>query len=104
MVTLVEMANGNAKQNLMLDVERMVVLFGVPSRGMRMSHLLPMAERNPNAELVEILSQDSTYLTKLDEQFNGITLSRKIRLVSVFETARARVPVVRHVVSFGEIH
>lgn len=92
---LVEMANGNTKQNFMLDAIRMVILFGVPNRGMRMSHLLPMVEGKPNTGLVEILSQESTYLTKLDEQFNGITLLRKIRLVSVIETARTRVPVVR---------
>ena len=53
-----------------------------------MSHLLPMIKGKPNAGLVEILSPESTYLLKLDEQFSGIMLLWKIRLISAYETAR----------------
>src|SRR5277367_3228294 len=96
------MANGNTKQNYTLDTVRQVILFGVPNRGMKMSHLLPMVEGKPNAGLVEILSPKSTYLPKLDEQFNGIMLLRKVRLISVYETARTQVPTVIHVLMLGE--
>lgn len=99
---LVEMANSNMKQNFMLDAVRQVILFGVPNRGMRMSHLLPMVEGKPNAGLVEILSPESTYLPKLDEQFSSIMLLRKIRLISVYETSRTQVPTVNHVLMLDE--
>jgi hypothetical protein len=91
---LVEMANGNAKQKFMLDAVRQIFLFGIPNRGMKMSHLLAMVGGNLNAGLVEVLVQDSDYLHKLDEQFSGIMLLRKIRLISVYETARTQVPQV----------
>lgn len=98
---LVEMANSNVKQNFMLDAVREIILFGVPNRGMRMSHLLSMVDGRPNAGLVEILSPESTYLPKLDEQFSGIMLLRKIRPISVYETARTQVLTVNHILILG---
>jgi triacylglycerol esterase/lipase EstA (alpha/beta hydrolase family) len=100
---LVEMANGNAKQNFMLDAVRQIILFGVPNRGMKMSHLFPMVDGNPNVGLVEVLSQESEYLRKLDEKFNGVMLLRRIRLISVYETARTQVPQVNPPYTHGDI-
>lgn len=101
---LVEMANSNVRQNFMLDAVRQVILFGVPNREMRMSHLLPMIEGKPNAGLVEILSPESTYLPKLDEQFGCIMLLCKIKLISVYETARTQVSAVNLILSLGAKH
>jgi hypothetical protein len=87
---LVEMANSGVKEKYVLDLVRQVILFGVPNRGMKNSHLFPMVEGQPNAALVQALSLDSIYLSQLDEHFSGVTRLRKVRLVSVFETKQSR--------------
>lgn len=87
---LVEMANSRAKENFMLNSVLQIFLFGVPNRGMRNSHLLPIVSGRPNSELVKALSRESTYLSRLDEQFSGVARLRNIRLISIYETRRSR--------------
>ncbi|KIV80590.1 hypothetical protein PV11_08081 [Exophiala sideris] len=76
----------------MLDRIRLVVLFGVPSAGMRMEYLLPMVDGQPNQYLVECLSQHDPhgFLQTLNESFYGISRLRRIRLISAYETQRTR--------------
>jgi len=62
-----------------------------------MSYMLPMVEGQPNRSLMEQLSatgQDG-YLEWLDERFSGISLFRKIRLISAYETQLTKTAQVR---------
>ncbi|KAK4947025.1 hypothetical protein LTR10_014167 [Elasticomyces elasticus] len=76
----------------MLDRVRLVVMFGVPSAGMRMEYLLPMVDGQPNQYLVECLSPDDphNFVRTLNDSFYGISHLRRIRLISAYETQRTR--------------
>lgn len=93
---LVQMANAGEKYKFMLGTVRGVIAFGVPNRGMSISHLLPMVLGQPNQDLIYLLSPESEYLSCLDDQFGGIALLGNIRLLSVYETAKTPTPQVRH--------
>ena len=75
---------------------RGMILFGVPNKGMTMSHLLPMVLGQPNVALVNALSPQSIYLSDLDEQFSGIALQRRMRIISIYETKRSQIPKVTY--------
>ena len=83
---LVLLANSGDTERKILESIRGIILFGVPSRGMHMSHFLPMVEGYPNESLIRLLSPDSTYLSDLDQQFSGIAHLADVRLISVYET------------------
>jgi hypothetical protein len=72
----------------------MIILFGVPARGMHVSHLLPMVRGQPNESLVQSLSRDSEYLSQLHTSFKGITSRSKIRLIAAYETKKSPTPKV----------
>lgn len=71
-----------------------VIFFGVPNRGMRISHLLPLVEHQPNEPLVQSLREGSFYLEHLDARFHGISSMRQIDLVSIYETQKSPTPKV----------
>lgn len=103
---LVHIANGG-KQDVFLSKIKKIMFFGVPNRGMKVAHLLPMVQDQPNEALVHLLSEDSSYLSLLDEQFNGISFVRRMHLVSVYETQRTQTPLVmrrRAQVLFRQTH
>ncbi|KAI9736325.1 MAG: hypothetical protein M1834_001211 [Cirrosporium novae-zelandiae] len=83
---LVLLANGTDLERAILHEIQGIIFFGVPNKGMEMSHLMSMVEGQPNTVLVEPLCRDSGYLSELDNQFNGITLLQDIRVISVYET------------------
>lgn len=87
---LIQLANSNGEEKFILKSIKMIFFFGVPSKGMRMSHLLPMVEDQPNQYLVQLLSPDSGYLSSLSEHFCNIATLHKIRLISAYETKRSR--------------
>jgi alpha-beta hydrolase superfamily lysophospholipase len=91
---VLEMANSGDTGGSMLAAIRGIILFGVPNKGMMMSHLLPMVRGHPNAALIRALSPKSIYLTDLDERFSGTVLRRRVRIISVFETKRTQIPKV----------
>lgn len=64
---LVLLANSGDTERKVLESIRGIILFGVPSRGMHMSHFLPMVEGHPNESLIKLLSPDSSYLSDLDQ-------------------------------------
>jgi hypothetical protein len=82
---LVQMAGGPDRGSILNSI-KMIIFFGVPSRGMHMSHLLPMVKGQPNEHLVQLLSPDSDYLSLLNRHFSGIATIREIRLISAYET------------------
>lgn len=71
------------------------VFFGVPNKGMKTSHLLPMVDGQPNGRLVHILSPASEFLPALDEQFSGIATHKRIKIMSVYETKQSLTTQVR---------
>jgi pimeloyl-ACP methyl ester carboxylesterase len=80
---------GNEEQKKILDRIKGVVFFGVPNRGMEISHYLAMAEGRPNDKLVRRLGKDSKYLENLDKMFFEVALRKRIRLISLFETLQS---------------
>lgn len=82
------------RHNIFLSKIKKIIFFGVPNRGMKVAHLLSMVQGRPNESLVQLLREGSEYLSFLDERFSGISLIRKMHLVSVYETQRSQVPLV----------
>lgn len=95
---LCDLADSRESEHFMLSQIKMVMFFGVPSLGMKMSSLLPMVNGQPNRSLIECLSDDCTngYLQSLNESFSGISQLQEIRLVSAFETERTRTVIVSY--------
>jgi triacylglycerol esterase/lipase EstA (alpha/beta hydrolase family) len=89
------MARSADQDDFVLQKIKMTVFFGVPNRGMQVTHLLSMVKGQPNEGLVNTLSVDSPYLNILDEGFAGIAAYRSMRIVSAYETKRTATTVVR---------
>jgi hypothetical protein len=94
------MARTRGSAEFVVNSIRRVVFFGVPNRGMKISHLFPMVENQPNAPIVQSLSVGSDYLQSLDEQFSGIITHRGIKILSVYETKMSPTTQVRILASF----
>jgi Putative serine esterase (DUF676) len=84
---LLEMANSAPRRHI-FEAVRAVVFFGVPHKGMTISHLQSMVGGQPNRTLVDDLGPESTYLRVLDDQFSGLAC-QSVRIFSVFETRRS---------------
>ncbi|KAB8532562.1 hypothetical protein FH972_025507 [Carpinus fangiana] len=87
---LLFLASGDEAGKIILKSIKGVVFFGVPNKGMHITHLLSMVKGKPNKALVECLSQDSAYLEQLEKQYAGISTLRYIRLISIYETKQSR--------------
>ena len=61
-------------------------MFGVPSLGMQVSHIITVVEGQPNKELIQNLQPTSLFLSELNRQYDGITMFRKIRTICLYET------------------
>jgi len=83
------MANTKDSSNVMVDLIRGVIFFGVPNKGMATSHLLSMVEDQPNDRIIHHLSPDSDFLPDLDRRFSGIATHRDMKMMSVYETKRS---------------
>lgn len=86
------LATSGEADAFMLEKIQMILFFGVPSSGMKMTYLLPMVDGQPNKSLIERLSEDDNhgYLKWLNDTFSGISRLRKIRLISAYETQRTK--------------
>jgi hypothetical protein len=91
---IIQIANSPALERSLLPKIKKVIFFGVPNRGMRISHLLPMVKHRPNEQLVQSLREESPYLANLDEQFFGVSLTSEMDVVSVYETLKSQIPMV----------
>jgi hypothetical protein len=87
---LIQMASSGGEETFMLKSIKMIFFFGVPSKGMHMSHLLPMVEGQPNGDLIQMLSPGSSQLSSLSQHFSNIATLHRIRLISAYETKRSR--------------
>jgi hypothetical protein len=75
----------------LLDRICKIVFFGVPHKGMHISHLLAMVGKNLNRKLVKCLDKANGDLKSLDERFSGICRTHKIRVYSIYETQASKV-------------
>lgn len=67
-----------------------IVFFGVPSKGMKIEHLLAMVEGQPNEDLIRgVLAPESDLLPELDESFCSLFLQLDQILMSIHETKRS---------------
>jgi hypothetical protein len=69
-----------------LRLIRAMYFFGVPNKGMYMSHLLPMVQGRPNENFVKLLTKKSRYLTELDDAFGRIAKELHFQVFSIYET------------------
>jgi hypothetical protein len=83
---LTQMAGSDERDRAILGSIKMTFFFGVPSKGMHLSHLLPMVDGQPNDNLIQLLSPDSEYLFSLNRRFSNIATLHNIRLMSAYET------------------
>ena len=67
-----------------------MIFFGVPNRGIRISHWLPMVNNQPNESLIRNLAPDSHYLRSLQERFSQVFRFPESRVVSVYETLKSQ--------------
>ncbi len=86
---LVFLAESGDSEICILETVKQIIFFGLPSRGMKMSHLLSIVQGQFNQSLVELLFTGSARLKNLDSQFSGISLLNDVRLVSIHETLRS---------------
>lgn len=80
--------DGSDEEKTILESVKGLVFFGVPHRGMEISHFLAMVAKQPNEEFISTaLSPDSTLLPKLEEKFSEIALRiKKENIRFVYET------------------
>jgi triacylglycerol esterase/lipase EstA (alpha/beta hydrolase family) len=83
---LVQIANSPDLERTLLAKVKQVIFFGVPNRGMQISHLLPIVKHRPNKPLIRALCKESPYLAQFSEQFLAISLTREMDLVSAYES------------------
>ncbi len=68
-----------------------LVFFGVPHRGMKISHFLAMVATQPNEDLIsKNLSRDSVFLPLLHEKFSEVTLGITHNIRYIYETAESQ--------------
>ncbi|CAH0047656.1 unnamed protein product [Clonostachys solani] len=94
---LVQVADRDAAFSSIVENVRGAIMFGVPSLGMLQSHLMALAEGQPNENLIQDLSREngSTYLRQLNKSFEGISFTRNTRVFWAYETKESRTVIRR---------
>ena len=83
--------DSNDEEKMILESVKGLVFFGVPHRGMEISHFLAMVAKQPNENLISrTLSPDSTLLPELDKDFSNIASSMSQDTRYVYETAESQ--------------
>lgn len=81
----------NDEDKTILESVKGLVFFGVPHRGMEISHLLAMVTKQPNEDLISrTLSPDSNLLPELHKQFSQIAMRFHQNIRFVYETAESQ--------------
>ena len=89
LILLVE--EGRDEEKEILNSVKGLVFFGVPHKGMEISHLLAMVAKQPNEDLISrTLSADSKLLSELDKQFTNIALRLNNNIRVVYETSESQ--------------
>jgi hypothetical protein len=95
---LVMLAGGGTRETFLLDKIKGAIFFGVPSVGMPISHLRAMVEDQPNKILIDDLSDQSNFISNLEDQFSGISYIRRMKLFWAYETEMSHTVIVSIVV------
>ena len=83
--------DGNDEEKMMLKSVKGLVFFGVPHRGMEISHFLAMVAKQPNEEMISrTLSPGSTLLPELSKAFSEIALGFNKNIRYVYETLESQ--------------
>lgn len=82
--------DGNDEERKMLESVKALVFFGVPHKGMEISHFIAMVAKQPNEDLItSTLSPDSALLPKLDSEFSKLALRFNLDIRFVYETLQS---------------
>ncbi len=82
---------GQTEEKTILESVKGLVFFGVPHRGMVISHFLAMVAKQPNEDLISrTLSPDSALLPELHEHFTKSASSFNENIRFVYETAESQ--------------
>ena len=89
---IILLADGSTdEEKTILESLTGMVFFGVPHKGMKVSHLLAMVAKQPNEDLISrTLSPDSPLLPELDKEFLNIALRINHNIKYVYETAESQ--------------
>ena len=83
--------DGDDEEKMMLKSVKGLVFFGVPHRGMEVSHFLAMVAKQPNEDLISrTLSPNSTLLPELNKGFAEIASSFNGNIRYVYETVESQ--------------
>lgn len=78
------------EERKVLESVKALVFFGVPHKGMEISHFLAMVAKQPNEDLItSTLSPGSAFLPRLDTEFSDIALRFKQNIRFVYETLQS---------------
>ncbi|PNP49580.1 hypothetical protein THARTR1_09902 [Trichoderma harzianum] len=81
------LADSSVRDELILNRTRGAIFFGVPSQGLDVSDLQVMLQGQPNKDaLVKEISNESPFVSVLEEQFLGISHLQKMKLLWAYET------------------
>lgn len=85
---IVQMADSEQSTAEILTKVQGVIMFGVPSLGMKQSTLMAMVRGQPNELLVHDLSRENgaSYIRQLSARFEGLAFLQTRRIYWVFET------------------
>jgi protein SERAC1 len=65
------------------------LFFGVPSRGMDISSLVPMVGNQPNRQFLDSLDKESAILQEQRARFPGVFDFKDSEIISFFETQKS---------------
>ena len=83
--------DSNDEEKMMLKSVKGLVFFGVPHRGMEISHFLAMVVKQPNENLISrTLSPSSTLLPELSKEFSEIAFGFSENIRYVYETVESQ--------------
>ena len=83
--------NSDAEEKKIFESIKGLVFFGVPHKGMEISHFLAMVAKQPNEDLINrALSPDSTLLPEFEKEFSRISSGINKNIRFVYETAESQ--------------
>ena len=83
--------DGNDEERMILNSVKGLVFFGVPHRGMEISHFLDMVAKQPNEDLISrTLSPNSNLLSELSKEFSEIAFDFNENIRYVYETVESQ--------------
>ena len=83
--------DSNDEERKLFESVKGLIFFGVPHKGMEISHFLAMVAKQPNEDLINrALSPDSILLSELDAEFASISLNINKSIRFVYETVESQ--------------